>query len=278
MNEQNYLVIGASGKTGRRVMAGLKQRGLQTRGVSRSTDPRFDWNQPSTWDKALEGITAAYVTYSPDLAVPQAPQQITELMAAFHKHGVHRVVLLSGRGESNAQRCEDIVMSSGLKATVVRASWFNQNFSEGHLLGAVLSGTLAMPAGNIAEPFVDVDDVADVALAALIDDRHVGERYDITGPELLTFTDAAAHLTEFVPHKVEYHPISLEAFYEGTSQAVGPEYATMLTELCREVFDGRNANLGAGVQRALGRAPRSFVDYCRRVAASQTWAQGEMGR
>jgi len=174
--------------------------------------------------------------------------------------GVQRLVLLSGRGEHGAEACEQIVASSGLEHTVVRASWFTQNFTEGMLAEAVQEGVIAMPAGAIGEPFVDVDDLADVVVAGLTQDRHVGRTYEVTGPRLLTFAEAADALSASTGHEVTYLPVTSQEFRAAMTEVAGPEMAAMLTDLCEEVFDGRNESVGHGVEEALGRAPRDFAD------------------
>jgi uncharacterized protein YbjT (DUF2867 family) len=266
------LVIGASGKIGSRIVARLQEQGVPVRGASRRSSPAFDWEDQSTWAPALTGAEIAFVAFVPDLAAKGAPEAIRAFAAAAVAAGVKRVVLLSGRGEANAQLSEQIMTASGLGTTIVRASWFNQNFSEGVLLGSVLSGLVALPAGQSREPFIDAGDIADVAVDALTDERHVGEVYEVTGPRLLTFADAAAAIGASAGNQVDYAPISLEQFHAALLPEVGPDYAEFLTRLCEEVFDGRNEALGDGVQRALGRAPRDFGDYCAEVAASGAWS------
>ena len=271
MFDSPILVVGSTGKIGRRVARRLRDGGLSVRAGSRRSDPPFDWENPSTWAPALRGVDSAYVSYYPDLAVPEAPAAIRRFTEVALQEGVRKLVLLSGRGESNARRSEDIVRDSGLDFTLVRASWFNQNFDEGQLLEPVLNGVVAMPAAMVREPFVDADDVAEVAVAALTDARHNGQLYEVTGPRLMTFADAVAEIAAASGHKVEYAPISLEAFRAGMTEAAGPELANLLTELCREVFDGRNESVADGVQRALGRAPRDFSDFSRAAAAAGAW-------
>ena len=271
MSDSPILVVGSTGKVGRRVAQRLRDAGLSVRAGSRHSEPRFDWQDPATWAAALRGVEKAYVSYYPDLAVPGAPAAIKRLTEVAAAQGVQKLVLLSGRGESNARRSEDIVRDSGLDFTLVRASWFAQNFDEGQLLEPVLDGVVAMPAGAVREPFVDVDDVADVAVAALTDARHDGQLYEVTGPRLLSFADAAAEIAAASGRPVQYAPISLEEFRAGMTEAAGPDLANLLTELCREVFDGRNESVTDGVQRALGRAPRDFADFCRSAAAAGAW-------
>ena len=194
MNTNTILVIGSTGKTGKRVATRLTDRGIDVRHGSRSSATPFDWEKPSTWAPALDGVTAVYVTYSPDLAVPGSVEAITELVALAVAAGVRRLVLLSGRGEEEAERAEDVVRASGAEWTIVRATWFAQNFSEGNFADDVAAGVVALPVGDVLEPFVDADDIADVAVAALTEDRHVGQTYELTGPRLLTFADAVSEI------------------------------------------------------------------------------------
>ena len=149
----------------------------------------------------------------------------------------------------------------------MRSSIFSQNFSEGFLLESVLGGELAFPAGNVAEPFVDTDDIADIAVAALTEDRHVGQLYEVTGPRLLTFADAADDIAAATGRDLRYVPITSEAFAAALLEdGLPPDFVTDLTDLFTQILDGRNASLTDGVQRALGREPRDFRDYARETA------------
>lgn len=272
------LVLTASGKTGRRVADRLEARGVPIRRGSRSAKIPFDWNDPATWGPALDGVHAAYVVYTPDLAVPAAPPAIREFTRLAARSGVRKLVLLSGRGEEEAQRCEQIVQSSGLEWTIVRASWFNQNFSEGAFLDLVVGGEVALPAGGVPEPFIDADDIADVAVAALTQDGHAGQVYEVTGPRLLTFTEAVSEIAEAAGRPIRYVQIPHESFVEGLTQAKVPaDLIALLTYLFTTVLDGRNAYLTDGVQRALGRAPRDFREYAREVAATGLWNDPQRG-
>jgi uncharacterized protein YbjT (DUF2867 family) len=268
------LVIGSTGKTGRRVADRLRARGVAVRAGSRRSTPSFDWDDRGTWGPALAGVRAAYITYHPDLAVPGAAEAIAELCALAVGSGVDRLVLLSGRGEREAQRCERIVAASGAEWTVVRAAWFNQSFDEGHMLESVLSGVIALPAGDVAEPFVDVDDIADVAVAALTEDGHAGEIYEVTGPRLLTFAEVAAEISAASGRRVDYLPVSTDQWRKLMTVAGMPrDTIDMLAGLFTEILDGHNAYLTDGVQRALGRAPRDFSDYVRTAAATGAWRE-----
>ncbi len=272
LTTETTLVLGGTGKTGRRIVQRLSARGVPVRAGSRSGLPPFDWQDRETWAPALRGVSSAYLSYYPDLAVPGAATTVGLFADLAAASGVRRLVLLSGRGEEGAQIAEQAVRSSGVDWTILRSSWFCQNFSEGNFLGMVLSGEVALPAGRVAEPFVDVDDIADVAVAALTQRRHAGQLYELTGPRLLTFAEAVEEIARAACRKVRYVQISMERFVSAlTGQGEPEEVVAMLTYVFSEVLDGRNAHLADGVQRALGRAPRDFSDYARDAAAAGAW-------
>lgn len=267
------LVLGGKGKTGRRVVQRLRARELPVRVGSRSGEPPFDWEDRDTWAPALEGATAAYVSFFPDLAVAGATDAIAAFSELAVAGGTRRLVLLSGRGEAEAQSAERALQDSGADWTIVRCSWFAQNFSESLFLDPVLAGEVALPAGSVAEPFVDADDIADVAVAALTEDAHVGQLYELTGPRLLTFTEAVAEIAHVTGRSIRYVPVSIEDWTTASTDAGLPDdMVSFLVYLFTEVCDGRNAHLADGVQRALGRQPRDFRDYARTAAATGVWA------
>ncbi|WP_394824694.1 NAD(P)H-binding protein [Pendulispora albinea] len=265
------LIVGGTGKTGRRVAEQLTARGIPVRLASRSASPRFDWEDEGTWGPVLEGVESMYITYYPDLAVPGAAENIRRLATRAVQSGVRRIVLLSGRGEHQVLPAERAVRESGAAFTILRASWFAQNFSEGHLLDPILQGELAFPAGDIAEPFIDVEDIADVAVAALTDAKHAGKIYELSGPRLLTFAEAVAEISEASGRPVRYVPISTEEYGAAIAPYVPADYAAFLVDLFSQILDGHNAYLSNGVQLALGREPRDFRDYARAAAASGAW-------
>ena len=193
--KQTTLVLGGTGKTGRRVAQRLVARGVPTRVGSRSGEPPFDWEDEATWAPALQDVESVYISYYPDVAIPGAVEAVRSFAELAVGEGVRRLVLLSGRGEEEAQRAERVVQEMGVEWTVVRCSWFNQNFSENYLLEPILSGKVVLPAGDVPEPFVDADDIADVAVAALTEEGHAGEIYELTGPKLLTFAEAIAEIS-----------------------------------------------------------------------------------
>ena len=270
------LILGATGKTGRRIAERLQAREVPVRIGSRSETPAFDWSDRTTWAAALEGVGAIYVSYYPDLAVPGAAKDIAALVDLAKANGVNRLVLLSGRGEAEAQACEAVVKCSGTDWTILRCSWFNQNFSETLMADMVLAGEIALPTGEVGEPFIDAEDIADVAVAALTDGCHVGQLYELTGPRLLTFADVAAEISAATGRAIAFRHLTHEAFAAAMAAGQTPQdVAWLMSYLFREVLDGRNERVADGVSRALGRPARDFSDYARKVAATGAWAKAK---
>jgi len=266
------LVLGASGKTGRRIISRLEEQGVPVRAGSRSGDPSFQWEDRTTWAPALADVATVYISYYPDLAVPAAPDDIAAFTKLAKEMGVTKVVLLSGRGEEEAQRCEQIVRDSGIDWTIVRCAWFSQNFSENFIRDMVLDGIVALPAGTVKEPFIDTDDIADVAVAALTDEKHSEQLYELTGPRMLTFTEAVAEISEATGHDIKYIEIPSEAFVQGLKEQHLPEdVAGLLEYLFMTVLDGRNEYLTDGVKQAIGREPKDFADYAKQAAKEGYW-------
>jgi uncharacterized protein YbjT (DUF2867 family) len=272
MTAKTTLILGGTGKTGRRIAEQLAARKVPVRIGSRAATPSFDWENRGTWPAALANVDAVYISYYPDLAVPGATDAIRAFTDLAVRSGVRRLVLLSGRGEPEAQRCEEIVKNAGAQWTVLRCSWFNQNFSENYLLEPILAGEVALPAPNVGEPFVDADDIADAAVAALTDAKHAGQLYELTGPRLLTFAEAIEEVAKAAGREIRYVQVSMDDYVVALEQAqLPPEFVGLIKYLFTEVLDGRNAYLTDGVQRALDRAPRDFAEYARRAAASGAW-------
>jgi uncharacterized protein YbjT (DUF2867 family) len=270
-NNTTILVIGSTGKTGKRVTDQLEARGIPVRHGSRSADIPFDWDHPQTWAPALAGVEAVYLTYYPDLAVPGSVDAVREVTELAKEAGVQRLVLLSGRNEVEAERAEKVVEASGLDWTIVRAAFFAQNFSEGAWLDEVLAGSVSLPARDMLEPFVDADDIADVVVAALTEDRHVGQLYELTGPRLLTFGDAVAEVAAAAGRPISFASVSIDDYVAMLAEYGMPQdFIWLLNHLFTEVL-GSKAQLADGVQRALGREPKDFTAYARETALTGVW-------
>jgi uncharacterized protein YbjT (DUF2867 family) len=268
------LILGGTGKTGRRLAERLTAAGLPVRIGSRSRAPSFDWEVPATWAPALQGVGAVYISFYPDLAVPGAAKAIGDFSRLAMANGVTRLVLLSGRGETEAQHAEEMLKASGADWTILRCAWFSQNFSEGFLIESLLEGVMALPVGSVGEPFVDADDIADTAFAVLTEPGHIGQLYELTGPRLLSFADAVAEIAKAAGRDIRFVRISHEEFTAAiAAHDLPPEFTWLLNELFTQVLDGRNESLADGVQRALCRAPKDFSAYAAEAAATGIWSR-----
>jgi uncharacterized protein YbjT (DUF2867 family) len=266
------LLTGGTGTTGRRIAARLA--GHRVRIASRAGTPRFDWHDRDSWPAVLDGVTAAYLAYSPDLTLPGAAETVGAFARTAAERGVSHLVLLSGRGEQQAELAEQLVRDAGADWTIVRCAMFAQNFSEGAFADQVLAGAVALHVDDVPEPFVDVDDIADVAAAALTEPRHRNQVYELTGPRLLTFADALATIGEAIGQPVAYVKVRADELVAGLAAAgVAAADAAALVDLFGEILDGRNSQVADGVERALGRPARDFTAFVAAATAAGCWAQ-----
>jgi uncharacterized protein YbjT (DUF2867 family) len=276
MSNDTTLVLGATGKTGRRVAARLRLRGTPVRTASRSSSTRFDWADPDGWDPVLRGVTTVYVV------PPPVPGPVHELVRRAEAADVRHLVLLSGHGidvwgdstfGQDMRSAEDAVRGSALEWTVLRASNFNQNFDEDLFHAPLLAGELALPAGAVPEAFIDLEDVADVAVAVLTEPgRHAGRIYELTGPRALTFAEATELISRASGEPITYRQVSpaeyraglvAEGWGEDDARNVADMFVLMERALISETTDG--------VRTVLGREPRPFEDYVVRAAAAGAW-------
>ncbi|WP_222981500.1 NAD(P)H-binding protein [Flagellimonas meishanensis] len=272
---KNVLVIGGTGKTGKRVVEILNQKGHNVRIGSRSQNPAFDWDNQETWSKALEGMDAVYITFQPDLAVPGALEAIEGLTKEAIRQKVKKLVLLSGKGEREAELSEQVVINSGLDYTIVRASWFNQNFSESFFLEPIQHGFVALPKANAQVPYVDARDIAAVAAEALLNDEHNGNIYELTGPRFLTFAEIVKEIEQATGREIAFTPIALPAYTKMLrEQGVPEDYVWLIDYLFTEVLDNpKNQVITGDVEKVLGRKPIDFSDYVKETATTGVWNQ-----
>ncbi|MFQ5469706.1 MAG: NmrA family NAD(P)-binding protein [Gammaproteobacteria bacterium] len=276
MKNSPILIIGKNGKTGARVNQRLQALGYATRAVSRSTTPSFDWENPATWAAAIKGTRSAYVTYQPDLAVPNAEAAIKAFVQVARENGLEHIVLLSGRGEEGAQRAEKILQESGISWNIVRCNWFCQNFSESFMLEGILAGELVLPAADTVEPFVDADDIADVVVATLTQPGHQNKLYELSGPRALNFAQCIKEISEALGRPVKYTTVSVDDYIELLrGQGIPEDMQWLLRELFTVVFDGRNSNVMPGVEEALKRPATDFKTYVQKTIESGVWTAVE---
>jgi uncharacterized protein YbjT (DUF2867 family) len=277
MSDETILVTGATGKTGRRVVRMLEERGVTVRAASRSGTPSFDWTDRGTWEPALRGVTGMYLVH-PDLGSPQAAEDVAAFARQAAASGVRHAVLLStpsdawGPAQEHVLTTERALEQAGLEWTVLRVRWFFQNFSEDFLYDPVLSGEVRLPAGDGKEAFVDAEDIAEVAVVALTEDGHAGWCYELSGPRLMTFQDAVAEIARATGRDLRYVPLSPEEYMdEQRAQGVPEEWVQLSVGLYEHVRSGGLASLSDGVERALGRSPRDFAAYAETTAAQGVW-------
>ncbi|GAA3776483.1 NmrA family transcriptional regulator [Flavobacterium ginsengiterrae] len=271
--KKKILILGSNGKTGRRVVTRLENNPeVEVRLGSRNEKIPFDWENSETWPNVLKDIDTVYITFQPDLAVPFAAEIIENFTRLAARSNVQKIVLLSGRGEKEAQVCEEIVKKNAKNWTIVRASWFNQNFSESFFLDPILYGVVALPRAEALEPFTDADDIADVVTEALLNDNHNGKTYELTGPRLLTFKDAVNEIASASGRNISFQGLSLEEYTQMLKEYQIPDdHIWLINYLFEQVLDGRNSNITSDIEKVLGRKAKDFSTYAEETAKTGIW-------
>ena len=277
------LVIGARGKTGRDVVATLqRQRGVKVRGASHGSPGsarddfpmvHFDWASPATWRGALAGVTAVYVV-KPKTTDPAA------MLGSFLKTaaGVERIVLLSEIGcdrrdvSTDEHRAEQVVEASGIAWTILRPNWFQQNFTApGFFLEALRDDRmLTVPSSNQPVSFVDTRDIADVAVAALLDSGHASRAYTLTGPEAVTFAALADAIGRAVGKSIRHNDPPLDEYLSKSAAAGTPQKSVdYYGRIYGFIGRGEAAVLTSDVRNVTGHAPRAIDAFV--VENLNTW-------
>ncbi|MFF8655376.1 NmrA family NAD(P)-binding protein [Streptomyces huasconensis] len=268
------LVLGATGKTGRRVVARLRAAGHTVRAASRTAETPFDWADRATWGPALEGVGALYLVGPPD------PEPIADFVARAQAAGVRRFVVLSGRGievygdsfEPSMAEAERVVREAGVDWTVIRPNNFSQNFDEDVFHEPLLEGRLALPVGDAPEPFIDAEDIAEVAAVLLTEDGHSGRTYELSGPRSLTFAEAVAEMAKASGRPMRFEHVTEEAYVaELIGRGAPEEAARSLAAVLAFLAGGHNSAPVSGVREVLGREARDFTEYAKRAAESGAW-------
>ncbi|MEU7590469.1 NAD(P)H-binding protein [Micromonospora sp. NPDC049230] len=270
----SILVLAGTGKTGRRLVRTLRAAGQRVRAASRSGEVRFDWSRQATWGPALAGVSAVY------LLAPEDPGLAAGFVAQAVDAGVGRFVALSGRGidrvgdfSPGMVAAEEAVRKSGVTWTIIRPNNFSQNFSEDLFHQPLLDGRLALPMGDTPEPFVDAQDIADVAATLLTSPGHHEQVYDLSGPRALTFAEAVATIAAASGRSMRYVELTPEQYRaELLAEGYPEEAATALNTLFAGMRAGHLAEPADGVRRVLGRDPLDFGTYAARAAAAGAWS------
>jgi uncharacterized protein YbjT (DUF2867 family) len=268
-----FLILGGTGKVGRRLTHSLAQAGHAPRPASRNSTTRFDWWDYSTWPAALSDTHGLFIV-GPGSAADWSPR-LTDLLEAARSSGARRAVLLSARGveflpDGAVAMAERALREGPLPWTILRPAHFSQNFTEA--MFAPRDGLISAPVGTGAEPFIDVADIADVA-AAVLAGGFEGETLELSGPEAVDFPRAAEILTEASRSAVRFADES-DADHVARLRAAGtPEgYIRWRMAMLGGIRRGADAYLSDGVQRVLGRDPAGLRDWALREVPSSAWA------
>lgn len=264
---ETVLVLGGNGKSGRRVVEKLRAKGVEVLVTTRELEKAskhsryFIWENDRNWAEVLQGVDALFIVH-PDTSMPEALQQIRLLSEHAYKANIKKVVLLSGRGQDSVVACENVIQHSGLRWTIVRSAWFNQNFTEGHFAHGIKTGEVVFMEGQAGEPFVDLDDLADVVVASLLEPIHDNQVYEVTGDILYTFRDAVAIISKKIGSPITYRELDKQSYLELLLQhGLPPAVAQHLVFAFSEILDGRNQSLGDGIDRVLKRSTKSFASF-----------------
>lgn len=244
--------------------------------AARRSPTRFDWRDEGTWSDAVSEVSGVYI-------VPNEAPGGVEQLAAFAGRavdaGARRLVLLSARewadtGYQEGLAREEIVETAGAGWTILRPVWFAQNFSEEPFLAqGITEGELVFGTGDGRHPFIDAEDIAAVAAAALTEDGHDGQHYELTGPRAITTAEAVETIAAALARPVRAHAASADEYLAYLAERYysieGAQGSVAMSELIRS---GQDARLSDGVQQALGRPPRDFADYARAAVAAGAWA------
>jgi len=272
-----FLILGGTGKVGRRLSASLTRAGHVARPVSRNSPVRFDWADESTWPTALEGADGMFIV-GPGSAADWSPR-LARLLAAAKPAGVRHVVLLSSRGVEflpggAVAKAEQALREGPVAWTILRPSHFSQNFTEA--MFTPVNGLILAPVRTGTEPFIDVADIADVAAAVLAgSDAYAGATLDLSGPEAVGFTEVAEILTGVSGTPVRFADESDDAHVARLRAAGTPEgYVKWRMAMLGGIRRGEDAYLSDGVQRVLGRPATDFHEWARREVPAAGWTRG----
>jgi uncharacterized protein YbjT (DUF2867 family) len=265
------LVLGATGTIGRRLTRQLGALDAEVRAASRRGGVRFDWTDSETWEPAVAGVARMWLMAPHEQAVDPGFVRLAV------DRGVQRIVLLSSggievMGDERLMAAERIVRESGAEWTILRPDWFNQNFDEGFFQPAVVAGELAVPLGEHRTAFVDADDIAAVAAAALTADGHAGRSHEVTGPRALSFPEALEIIGRAAGSSIRYRGTP-EAYREAQAAFGFPaEQTEQEIAAFAALRESGDAQPNAVVRELTGREPKDFEAYAEAAAARGAWS------
>lgn len=272
MEHKIALVTAPNSKTGRRVVELLQNANMLVRIASRSTRIKFDWEDTNTWQQAITGVDCAYIILPPNLAFANMAARLQMFVQLCEKNELRRLVLLTGRGEAESEKCEAVLLQSSIASTIVKTSWFSQNFSEGIFLESILNGEVVVPVSGVKEPFIDVNDIAEVVYRSLLDESQNNHVYELTGPDLLSFKDVADMFSEKLNTNVNVTYIPLETYLtELANLGLSHEEIKLTRYLFEQLLDGRNEYITSDLRDLLARDATSFQQFIDNTKCSDVW-------
>jgi uncharacterized protein YbjT (DUF2867 family) len=270
MDDQPILVLGATGTTGRRVAQRLQDASYAVRAASRHGQVPFDWSDPATWEPAVTGAARMY------LMAPDGQPVEPSFVQLAVDHGVRRIVLLSSQGieamgDERLLAAERTVRDAGVDWTILRPGWFHQNFDEGFFRPAVLAGEVVLPLGEVRQVFVDAEDIAQVAVAALTQDGHAGRTYALTGPRALSFAQAVELIGQASGRSVRFRGTDGDYLAQRTALGAPEEQARLEVAAFAALRALGDAQPTDAVRRVTGREPKDFAAFAAEAAARGAW-------
>lgn len=267
------LVIGASGKTGRHVVAGLVSRGAVVRAASRKPEQldvegaepaRFDWDDESTWGPALGGVAGVYLVKPQSADVVEVVARFLDSMKAA---SATRLVLLSEcatqtRSDDITERhVERVVEASGLEWTILRPSWYMEDIVDDEFFGRMVRNDriIVMSTGGSATAWIDARDIAEVAAQVLVNGGAAGQVLDLTGPEALRLNQLAERISAAAGDPVKAIEESVfEAEARMRADGVDEDFVAYITRIGESIIAGDTATVTGEVERVTGRPPRNI--------------------
>jgi uncharacterized protein YbjT (DUF2867 family) len=280
---QKILVLGSTGKVGHALTQQLLQAGEQVRAATRNPDGfvptpgvepvLFDYTDPSTFEPALETCNRVFLL-EPQPSLPAAPYTFMAPFIEAAGRNRCKIVLMSSASvefDSNdpLHPVEEAVLRSGRPFVILRPNWFMDNFHTLWLDPIAQASIIPLPAGDSRTSFVDSRDIATAASAALRGDHLNGSTFTLTGPQALTYAEAAATLSTIIGRRIDYVPLEDDAFVQSLLKAGLPlDDAKYITGLFGPTRDGAAAGISLDVEKLTGQPPRTFAQYARDHASA----------
>jgi uncharacterized protein YbjT (DUF2867 family) len=287
MTNTPILILGGTGKTGRRVAEHLRALDAHPRTAARhDADVHFDWASARTYAAALHSVSSVYLVI--EGIGTEHERSIVEFLDAAQAAGVQHVTYLSARGIEQAPpsiplRAVELALTerTGLTHTVLRPNWFMQDFSESFLQARIVSDDAVFaPSADGAEAFVDAEDIAAVAAATLLDPpAHAGLSYTLSGPEALTFAQIAIHISAATGRTITHVDPPMDQWAtESVASGMAQDYAELHIGLFQELRAGHGAHTTDDVRRVTGDAPTRFAAYAARHETLAAWTGEGLSR